>query len=214
MENQEVTSAWLHFCFSQEEEELNQGCLSFHVPFWSFTRLLSEQFSVTCFTFFHSYTHVSGSSPASSQTSSFLCELKRFLGDVLPQNQPESPLLQLNSLQSLPPLTLGLSSSETLLAGLMNSSAPTIFSFASWGSVFQVHHRELALSPTLLEELRQRLEQTVMQVMGVIREEEVGHRATQRLGRLKELSAFPKKEPAAGDVYKKTVLRQLYLHYS
>ncbi|XP_070764387.1 LOW QUALITY PROTEIN: muellerian-inhibiting factor [Enoplosus armatus] len=132
------------------------------------------------------YAHVSGSSLASSQTSSFLCELKRFLGDILPQDQPESPPLQLDSLQSLPPLTLGLTSSETLLAGLINSSAPTIFSFTSWGSMFQVHRGELALSPALLEELRQRLEQTVMQITEVIREE-VGQGATERLGRLKEL---------------------------
>ncbi|XP_038572094.1 muellerian-inhibiting factor [Micropterus salmoides] len=144
------------------------------------------------------YTHVSGSSPASSQTSSFLCELKRFLGDVQPQDQPESSPVRLDSLQSLPPLTLGLSSSEALLAGLMNSSAPTFFSFSNWCSMFQVHG-ELALSPALLEELRQMLEQTVMQIMEVIREEEVGHRATERLGRLKELSALPAKEPAAGD---------------
>ncbi|XP_031174306.1 muellerian-inhibiting factor isoform X1 [Sander lucioperca] len=145
-----------------------------------------------------SYTHTSGSSPASSQTS-FLCELKRFLGDVLPQELPESPPLQLNSLQSLPPLTLGLSSSDTLLAGLINSSSQTIFSFNSWGSMFQVHRGELALSPALLEELRQRLEQSVIKMMELIREEEVGHRAMARLGRLKELSAFPKEEPAAGE---------------
>lgn len=63
----------------------------------------------------------------------------------------------------------------------------------------------MAVSPALLEELKQRLEQTVMQIMEVIREEELGQRATERLGRLRELSAFPKKEPAAGDVYKKTV---------
>ncbi|XP_027145672.1 muellerian-inhibiting factor isoform X3 [Larimichthys crocea] len=142
--------------------------------------------------------HVSGSSPASSQTSSFLCELKRFLGDILPEDHPVSPPLQLDSLQSLPPLTLGLSSSETLLAGLINSSALTIFSFSSW-SRFQVHHGELALSPALLEELGQRLEQTVVQIMEVIREEEMGHRATERLGRLRELSVFPKKEPPAGE---------------
>ncbi|KAE8294291.1 hypothetical protein D5F01_LYC07243 [Larimichthys crocea] len=142
--------------------------------------------------------HVSGSSPASSQTSSFLCELKRFLGDILPEDHPVSPPLQLDSLQSLPPLTLGLSSSETLLAGLINSSALTIFSFSSW-SRFQVHHGELALSPALLEELGQRLEQTVVQIMEVIREEEMGHRATERLGRLRKLSAFPKKEPPAGE---------------
>nr|AKO69720.1 anti-Mullerian hormone [Scatophagus argus] len=134
-----------------------------------------------------SYTHVTGSSPASSQTSSFLCELKRFLGDVMPQDQTESPPLQLTSLQSLPPLTLGISSSESLLAGLINSSALTIFSFASCCSVFRVHRGELALSPALLEELRQKLEQAVMQIMEVVREEEVGYRATERLGRLIEL---------------------------
>ncbi|XP_070689046.1 LOW QUALITY PROTEIN: muellerian-inhibiting factor [Pempheris klunzingeri] len=132
------------------------------------------------------HTQVSGSSPASSLTS-FLCELKRFLGDVLTQDHPESPPFQLDSLQSLPPLALGLSSSETLLAGLINSSAPTIFSFTRWSSVSQVHHGELSLSPALLEELRQRLEQTVMQIVEVIREEEMGHTATLRLGRLKEL---------------------------
>lgn len=162
--------------------------------------------------------HVSGSSPASSQTSSFLCELKRFLGDILPEDHPVSPPLQLDSLQSLPPLTLGLSSSETLLAGLINSSALTIFSFSSW-SRFQVHHGELALSPALLEELGQRLEQTVVQIMEVIREEEMGHRATERLGRLRELSVFPKKEPPAGDVFKNTtstpcLTKQMFFHTS
>ncbi|XP_040895825.1 muellerian-inhibiting factor [Toxotes jaculatrix] len=144
------------------------------------------------------YTDVSGSSPASSQTVSFLCELKRFLGDILPQDHPESPPLRLDSLQSMPPLSLGLSSSETLLAGLINSSSPTVFSFTRWGSMFQVHHGQLALSAALLEELRQRLEQIVMQIMEVIREEKVGHRATERLGRLRELT-LPKKEPAAGE---------------
>lgn len=118
----------------------------------------------------------------------------------MPRGQPESPPLQLTSLQSMPPLTLGVSSSETLLAGLINSSALTIFSFSTCCSVSQVHRRELALSPALAEELRQRLEQTVMQITEVIREEDVGHRATERLGRLRELSAFPKEEPATGDV--------------
>ncbi|XP_029286066.1 LOW QUALITY PROTEIN: muellerian-inhibiting factor [Cottoperca gobio] len=134
------------------------------------------------------YTHTSELSRASSQTS-FLCELKRFLCDVQPQDPPESPPLQLDSLQSMPPLTLGLSSSDTLLAGLINSSSPTIFSFTGQGSVLQVYRGELALSPALLEEMKQRLEQTGIQVMEVLRdeEEEVGHRATQRLGRLKEL---------------------------
>lgn len=58
------------------------------------------------------------------------------------------------------------------------------------------------MSAPLLEELRQRLEQTVTQTVKIIREEEVGHRAMERLGRLIELSAYLKKEPATGDVNK------------
>ncbi|KAM7410149.1 hypothetical protein PAMA_001543 [Pampus argenteus] len=139
------------------------------------------------------YTRVS----RSSQTFSFLCELRRFLGDVLPQNHPESPPLKLDSLHSLPPLKLGLSSSENLLAGLINSSAPTIFSFTS--AMFQMHHGELALPSALLEELRRRLEQIVVQIMDVIREEDLGHRVIKRLARLTELSTFPKVEVAAGE---------------
>ncbi|KAM7011907.1 muellerian-inhibiting factor [Tautogolabrus adspersus] len=142
--------------------------------------------------------HISGSSMTPSHTSSFLCELKRFLGDVLPPVHPGSPQLQLDSLQSLPPLTLGLSSSETLLAGLINSSALTIFSFSSWSSRFPVHHGELSLSPALLEELKERLEQTVEKIMAVIREEDLGHKATERLGRLKKHSVLLKKEPETG----------------
>uniref|UniRef100_A0A3B4TNX3 Anti-Mullerian hormone n=2 Tax=Seriola dumerili TaxID=41447 RepID=A0A3B4TNX3_SERDU len=143
-------------------------------------------------------THVSGSSLASSQTFSFLCELKRFLGDVLPQHHPESPPFQLESLPSMPPLSLGLSSSETLLAGLINSSFLTVFSFARWGSISQVHPGQLAMSPALVEEVRQRLGQIGMQIMEVIREKEVGHRATERLERLQEFSALPTMEQAAG----------------
>uniref|UniRef100_A0A8C3A0C4 Anti-Mullerian hormone n=1 Tax=Cyclopterus lumpus TaxID=8103 RepID=A0A8C3A0C4_CYCLU len=137
------------------------------------------------------------SSLTSSQTS-FLCELKRFLGDVLPQDPRESSPLLRDSLQSLPPLTLGLSSSDAMLAGLINSSSITIFSFSSWSSVFQVHRGELTFSPALLDELKQRLEHTVGKITEVIREEQVGQRATERLGRLKDLSAFPLKEPASG----------------
>lgn len=133
------------------------------------------------------------------QTSSFLCELKRFLGDVLSQDHPESSPLQLASLQSLPPITIGLSSSEALLVRLMNSSALTILSFASGCTMSQMHRGELALSDALLEELRQRLEQTVTQILEVIREE-LGHGAMQRLRRLIELSAFFKKEPPTGNV--------------
>ncbi|XP_033936532.1 LOW QUALITY PROTEIN: muellerian-inhibiting factor [Pseudochaenichthys georgianus] len=130
------------------------------------------------------------SSPASSQTP-FLCELKRFLGDVPPQDTPESPVLQLDSLDSLdslPPLPLDLSSSDTLLAELINSPSPTIVSFTSRGPMFQVHLGELAMSPALLQEVKQRLQQTVTQVTEVIETEgEVGCRATKRLRRLTEL---------------------------
>ncbi|XP_053177710.1 muellerian-inhibiting factor [Scomber japonicus] len=133
----------------------------------------------------------------SSKTFSFLCELKRFLGDVLPQDHPEPPALNLDSLQSLPPLTLGLASSVNLLGGLINSSASTIFYFTS--SMSHMHHGELALPLALSEELRWRLEKIVMQIMEVIREEDRGLRVMKRLERLKELSAFPKVEVAAGE---------------
>ncbi|KAM4629327.1 LOW QUALITY PROTEIN: muellerian-inhibiting factor [Polymixia lowei] len=142
---------------------------------------------------------VPGSSLGSSETFSFLCELQRFLGDVQPQNRPKFTPVQLKSLQSLPSLTLGLSSSETLLVGLLNSSGPTLFTFPTEGSALQVHRGELALPPALLEILRQRLEQTVAQMTEVIREEEVGDRTMERLGRLRALSAFPEEEPAAGE---------------
>ncbi|KAF3834729.1 hypothetical protein F7725_027287 [Dissostichus mawsoni] len=113
---------------------------------------------------------------------------------------PEFPALQLDSLDSLPPLTLDLSSSDTLLAELINSSSQTIFSFPSWGSMFQVFLGELAMSPALLQEVKQRLQQTVTQVTEVIEMEgEVGCRAAKRLRRLNELSAFPEKEPTAGE---------------
>nr|BAV92756.1 anti-mullerian hormone [Halichoeres trimaculatus] len=137
--------------------------------------------------------------PGLSLTSSFLCELKQFLLDVLLQSHLHSSPFQLDSLQSLPPLALGLSSSETLLVGLINSSALTIFSFSSWGSRFQVHREELSLSPALLEELRQRLEQAVGRIMTVIREEDVGHRAMEKLEKLREHSVFPKTKPAPGE---------------
>uniref|UniRef100_A0A3B4GKI0 Anti-Mullerian hormone n=1 Tax=Pundamilia nyererei TaxID=303518 RepID=A0A3B4GKI0_9CICH len=141
----------------------------------------------------------SGSPPASLQTS-FLCEMKRFLGGVLPQEHFASPPLPLDSLQSLPPLSLGLSSSETLLAVMINSTAPTVFGFTSWSSVSPVCHGELALSAALLEELRQKLDQTLVQMTDLIREEEVSPGAKESLGRLKELSALQKKEHATGDI--------------
>uniref|UniRef100_A0A3Q4MLJ2 Uncharacterized LOC102776677 n=1 Tax=Neolamprologus brichardi TaxID=32507 RepID=A0A3Q4MLJ2_NEOBR len=119
------------------------------------------------------------SPPASLQTS-FLCEMKRFLGAVLPQEHFASPPLPLDSLQSLPPLSLGLTSSQTLLAVMINSTAPTVFGFRSWGSVLPVCHGELALSAALLEELRQKLDQTLVQMTDIIREEETTHLSRQQ----------------------------------
>uniref|UniRef100_A0A3B5K731 Anti-Mullerian hormone n=1 Tax=Takifugu rubripes TaxID=31033 RepID=A0A3B5K731_TAKRU len=128
-------------------------------------------------------------------TSSFLCELKQFLAGVTPHSHPESPLLQLSSLQSLPPLTLGRSTSEATLAALIHSPSLTVLSFGGCCSSSQVHRGELALPPPLSEELRQKLEQTVTHITEVIREE-VGDEAIRRLGRLVELSAFPRKDLA------------------
>ncbi|MEQ2214612.1 hypothetical protein XENOCAPTIV_014058 [Xenoophorus captivus] len=142
-----------------------------------------------------------GSSLASLQTSSlsFLCELRRFLDAVLPQHRTEPPLLRLDSLQSLPPLALGLSTSETLLVEIINSTAPTIFSFTSWSSSQPVHPGQLALSPDLLEELRQRLEKNEEQIKEMIRQGMLPNRASEKMDRLKELSAFQRQEPAAGE---------------
>lgn len=159
------------------------------------------------FAFFHR--HLSSSSPASSQTP-FLCELKRFLRAALPQEHPESPLLQLDSLQSLPPLSLGPASSEAFLAEMINSSAPIIFSFSSWGSMYPVSHGELSLSSALLEELRQRLEQYVGQIMQIIREEDLPRRATERLEKLKELSSLQRTDQVAGDVEENRLIKSSF----
>lgn len=142
---------------------------------------------------------------ASSDTFSFFCELKRFLGDVLPQDQSGSPPLSLDFLPSLPPLSLGLSSSEPLLAGLINSSFYTVFSFPRRGPISLVDPWQLSMSPALVDEVRQRLEQVGTQVKEAIKEMEVGVRATKRLERLKELSALPTREHATGDVHNKPI---------
>ncbi|KAG5851327.1 hypothetical protein ANANG_G00092020 [Anguilla anguilla] len=68
---------------------------------------------------------------APSRTFHFLCVLQKFLSEALSPEKAESVPAQaasvsLDSLQSLPPLTLGASSSESLLLGLLNSSAPTL----------------------------------------------------------------------------------------
>ncbi|XP_007577276.1 muellerian-inhibiting factor [Poecilia formosa] len=141
----------------------------------------------------------SGSSAASSQRTSlsFLCELRRFLDAGLPQQSAEPPLLRLDSLQALPPLALDLSTSESLLAEIINSSAPTIFSFSSWSSSFPVRPGQLALSPALLGELGQRLEANEQQIRELIRQGMVPQRASEKLERLRRLSAFQKQDSSA-----------------
>uniref|UniRef100_A0A3Q2Q5C4 Anti-Mullerian hormone n=1 Tax=Fundulus heteroclitus TaxID=8078 RepID=A0A3Q2Q5C4_FUNHE len=141
----------------------------------------------------------SGSSVASLQTPSrsFLCELRRFLDAVLPQHRSDTPPLRLDSLQSLPPLALDPSTSETLLAGSINSSAPTVFSFPGWSSSFPARPGQLALSPALLEEMGQRLEKNEQQIRELIRQEAVPRSASEKLGRLRELSGFQGQGPAA-----------------
>lgn len=118
----------------------------------------------------------------------------------MPQEPSDSPPLQLSFLQSLPPVTIGPSTSEALLEGLINSSTLTVFSFTGCCPSSQVHGGELALSAALLEVLRQRLTSAVAQTMEVMRQEEVGPRAVERLGRLIELSTFLQKGSATGDV--------------
>uniref|UniRef100_A0A3Q3DPP2 Anti-Mullerian hormone n=1 Tax=Hippocampus comes TaxID=109280 RepID=A0A3Q3DPP2_HIPCM len=130
-----------------------------------------------------------------SQPISFLCELRRFLSDSLPHKSPHVPPLRRESLQAPPPISLDLSSSESVLAELINSSAPTVFSFT--GSTYHVHRGELAMPPGLLDELRHGLEQNLLQIREVLRDKDNGQRSIKRLQRLWELCAFPKVDPAS-----------------
>uniref|UniRef100_A0A3Q2XK62 Anti-Mullerian hormone n=1 Tax=Hippocampus comes TaxID=109280 RepID=A0A3Q2XK62_HIPCM len=132
-----------------------------------------------------------------SQPISFLCELRRFLSDSLPHKSPHVPPLRRESLQAPPPISLDLSSSESVLAELINSSAPTVFSFT--GSTYHVHRGELAMPPGLLDELRHGLEQNLLQIREVLRDKDNGQRSIKRLQRLWELCAFPKVDPASGE---------------
>lgn len=180
--------------FSRRNRIWYQVALTFMSPFWN--EALSERRSVSSLDL--CCRHELSSSSTTEQTS-FLCELRRFLHAILPQGRSVSPAVQLDSLQSLPPLMLGLSSSETLLAAIINSSVPTIFSFSRWASTLPVRQEQLAMSPALLEEISQRLEQSEMQIMELIREEKVAHSATEGLRRLKELIGFQRNEPVTGD---------------
>ncbi|XP_035992057.1 muellerian-inhibiting factor isoform X2 [Fundulus heteroclitus] len=141
----------------------------------------------------------SGSSvaPLQATSRSFLCELRRFLDAVLPQHRSDTPLVRHDSLQSLPRLALDPSTSETLLAGIINSSASTVFSFHSWSSSIPARPGQLALSPALLEEVGQRLEKNEQQIRELIRQETVTQSVSEKLGRLRELSGFQRQDPAA-----------------
>lgn len=127
-----------------------------------------------------------------SKTFLFLCELQKFLMDVLPQKEPpesqeEESGVSLETLHSLPPLTLGGSSPQSLLSGLMNSSTPTVFLFPKHKQILQTHHVELNLEPSLLSVLRLRLDEAMAQV----KKEEAGQKMIDRLQRLSEMSALP-----------------------
>lgn len=146
------------------------------------------------------FSHLPGSTPASSDTFSFLCELHRFLAEALPARSPTHVrTVRLDKLTSLPPLRLGQSSSETLLEGLLNSSAPMLFSFTLGSDLTMVTPVELALSAALLQVLRQRLREAMDQLKQVMKEEDIGPKVMQKLHTLKALSGFPAEGPATGE---------------
>lgn len=137
--------------------------------------------------------------PRSNETFLFLCELQKFLNAVSPPGNPllaqdevRSEALSLGVLHSLPPLTLGVSSSESLLLELVNSSGPTVFYFPQ--SVRLGTHRvELALKPSLVSVLQSKLDKALARV----RTEELGHSVFDKLQILSVLSTLPE-EPETG----------------
>ncbi|KAK7126893.1 hypothetical protein R3I94_018163 [Phoxinus phoxinus] len=125
-----------------------------------------------------------------SRTFLFLCELQKFLSDVLhqkggPTPQDDANAFFLDTLHSLPPLSLGVSSTESLLSGLVNSSMPTVFVFPQRQQGLQTHRVEVTLDSPLLSVLRMRLDEAMAQV----RQQEAGQRVIDRLQKLSELSA-------------------------
>ncbi|KAI5620723.1 muellerian-inhibiting factor isoform X1, partial [Silurus asotus] len=127
-----------------------------------------------------------------SRTFLFLCELQKFLNEVSPQGNPllaqhEVRTLSPGVLHSLPPLTLGVSSSESLLLELVNSTNPTVFYFPRQTSGLTAHRVELDLKPSLLSVLKFKLDQALAQV----RTEDVGRDAMDTLRILSVLSALP-----------------------
>ncbi|KAL7866661.1 hypothetical protein AOLI_G00144750 [Acnodon oligacanthus] len=136
--------------------------------------------------------------PPSNRTFFFLCELQKFLNEVPLQRDPASPAqeeapVSQSVLHSLPPLTLGVSSSESLLLELINSSGPTVFSFPRHSLGLQSHRVELDLNPELLSVLRLRLDESLAQV----RREEAGRSVMDKLQILTALTALPDGEEGA-----------------
>ncbi|XP_061095914.1 muellerian-inhibiting factor [Conger conger] len=130
---------------------------------------------------------------ASSRTFLFLCALQKFLSMALSPGKLESlpsraASVSLDVLQSLPPLSLGASSSESLLLGLLNSSAPTVFSFPCRATDLLEHRVELDLQPPLVAILRLRLEEAVTRL---VREVTGGCGLRERLQKLQELVSLP-----------------------
>ncbi|XP_050950580.1 muellerian-inhibiting factor isoform X1 [Labeo rohita] len=123
-----------------------------------------------------------------SRTYLFLCELQKFLSDVVPQKEGLTTQegVSLDALHSLPPLSLGVSSSESLLSGLVNSSTPTVFVFPERQQGLQTHRVEVTLDSPLLSALRIRLDEAKAQV----KQQEVGQRMIDRLQKLSELSGL------------------------
>ncbi|XP_051551494.1 muellerian-inhibiting factor-like [Myxocyprinus asiaticus] len=126
-----------------------------------------------------------------SKTFLFLCELQKLFNDILPEKEPSTPqeevsTVYLDALHSLPPLTLGVSSTESLLSGLVNSSTPTAFVFPQSQQSLQTHRVELTLESPLLSVLRLRLDEAIAQV-----KKEAEQKVIDRVQKLSELSALP-----------------------
>ncbi|KAL0160226.1 hypothetical protein M9458_043951 [Cirrhinus mrigala] len=129
-----------------------------------------------------------------SRTYLFLCELQKFLSDVVPQKEGLTPQegVSLDTLDSLPPLSLGMSSSESLLSGLVNSSTPTVFVFPERQQGLRTHQVEVTLDSPLLSVLRMRLDEAMAQ----IKQQKAGQKMIDRLQKLSELSGL---SPDGGD---------------
>ncbi len=126
-----------------------------------------------------------------SRTYLFLCELQKFLSDVLPQkegptSQQGANSVSLDALHSLPSLSLGVSSTESLLSGLLNSSMPTVFVFPERQQGLQTHRVEVALDSPLLSVLRMRLDEAMAQV----KQQEAEQKVIDRLQKLSKLSGL------------------------